>query len=1821
MTEAIVNSEQVQTQGTADWYKDAVIYELHVRAFFDSNGDGTGDFGGLTAKLDYLKDLGVTALWLLPFYPSPGLDDGYDIADYTDVNPSYGTMRDVRVLIREAHKRGLKVITELVCNHTSDQHAWFQRARRSAPGSPHRDFYVWSDSPEKYKGTRIIFKDFEASNWSWDDQANAYYWHRFYRHQPDLNFDNPRVREAIMRVMDFWLEMGVDGLRLDAVPYLYEREGTSCENLPETFGFLRELRAHIDANFEDRMLLAEANQWPEDAVAYFGDGDLCQMAFHFPLMPRLFMSIHMEDRYPIVDIVRQTPALPDNCQWAIFLRNHDELTLEMVTDEERDYMNRVYAVDHSMRINLGIRRRLAPLLGNHRRRIELMNGLLFAMPGTPVIYYGDEIGMGDNVYLGDRNGVRTPMQWSGDRNAGFSRANPQKLFLPVVIDPEYNYETVNVEAQAENQHSLLWWTRRLISLRKRYRAFGRGTMEFLQPDNRKILAFIRRFEDERILVIANLSRFVQGVSLDLSEFAGMSVIEMFGRVEMPGINEGPYFLTLGPHSFYWFSIEPQRVSMSLPAWSNESGEAPLVTVRRGWRELFEGAAPGPETLAAHLPGFLSTRRWFAGKGRRIRFAAIEESIPVRTSGANAFINLVTVQYTEGAAETYVLPLAYETGDAAYQRQSQTPEAVFLRTRIGASGEEGILFDAMHDEAFAEAMLRTLQRTTKIKARDGEIAGVRTSALRRLAPSGAAQGKYPACGAEQHVDRIRRQAAAEAVSPRRAGYQSGPRDRPVPDRDRLQVRAPGCGRHRVPSRAQGAHQPWHHARVHHEGERRLGVHTGLPARLLRPCCLVQRRGRRATDQRIEPVAPDRGGVAGARWGDDRCLRGVRPAPGGAHSPDASGARRGHAGVRLRAGELHALLPALPLSIDAQHVDHGVCPAKPARQVGGGCATGGGCRGGDGGRNPSALPRHREQEPVVLTRTYPRRLPPRPGALHGLRLHHHGLRGRTGEVAKRAPSASLSSARRRRHAALIQLRRTHGAARARPARPAGGVRGPHGHVGPVLAGVGQQRIPRLISARGLEGQLPPGEPGGAGAASGRLHPGEGRLRDGLRAQQPPGLAVRAPAGNPRANAGPGVSNGELERLARAYDIQLSYKDLQENEIHARPQSLVAALCGMGVIESAADVSDALKHFEVTAWRWSIPPVVVTWEGKRGHVSLRLPEAAALGTGSLKVELESGAELVRDLVLAKAKVTDRATVGGERFVELDVALPSGLPYGYHRLCIDVGGQRMQAQVISAPRRVYASPEGPSWGVFMPLYALHSKRSWGIGDYTDLKRLIEWSGSRGAGLVATLPLLPAFLDEPFAPSPYEPVSRLFWNEVFVDPEAPLDGDMPSVDAGVATEARSLVDTPDVDYAAVMRLKRQVLETQAAGLADDSEAGREMQAYLASRPEVRDYAAFRAAVEKLGPDWRAWRQKQRDGELGPHDYDPATARYYEYAQWRAHTQMRIVADTATSLGMRSYLDLPVGVHEQGYDAWRYRDVFAQGMTVGAPPDLYATNGQNWGFQPLNPHALRKSGYEYVARYLRHYFASAKMLRIDHAIGLHRLYWIPEGATGHDGVFVRQPAEELYAVLCLESTRYEAVVIAENLGLVPPEVDRGLKAHGISGMYVQIFEMTGRKNQPLRRPRADAVASFSTHDLPTFAGYWQDDDLKQREALGLLTPERVAEEQKDRSRDRKALVGRLKERGLVQEETETGQLFRGSTALLAESDAHWVLLNLEDTWGETRPQNLPGTNTEEHPNWVARSAYSLDEFDSVPELTKAIETVKLYRPVDNKAAIRNKEGV
>src|SRR6476659_5136871 len=530
------------------WYKDAVIYELHVKTFCDSDGDGMGDLRGLMEKLDYLQELGVTAIWLLPFYPSPMRDDGYDIADYFDVNPNFGTLDDFRALLAAAHARNLRVITELVINHTSDQNPWFQKSRRAVAAAAggisevghgddlaYKDFYVWSNTPEKYKDARIIFKDFETSNWAWDPVAKAYYWHRFFSHQPDLNFDNPAVHDALFKALEFWMDTGVDAFLLDAIPYLYEREGTTCENLPETHDYLKRLRAHLDAKYPGKMLLAEANQWPEDSLPYFGDGDECHMAFNFPVMPRMYMALAQEDRFPILDIMAQTPAIPPSCQWAMFLRNHDELTLEMVTEEDRDYMWRTYANDRQARINLGIRRRLAPLMGNHRGRIHLMTGLLFSFPGTPIIYYGDEIGMGDNLYLGDRNGVRTPMQWSADRNAGFSRANPQKLFLPVIIDPQYHYEQINVESQQASPHSLLWWMKRLIAIRKRYRAFGRGTMEFIHTDNRKVVAYVRRYEDEIILVVANLSRLVQCFELDLSQFRGMVPVELSGGTRFPSI--------------------------------------------------------------------------------------------------------------------------------------------------------------------------------------------------------------------------------------------------------------------------------------------------------------------------------------------------------------------------------------------------------------------------------------------------------------------------------------------------------------------------------------------------------------------------------------------------------------------------------------------------------------------------------------------------------------------------------------------------------------------------------------------------------------------------------------------------------------------------------------------------------------------------------------------------------------------------------------------------------------------------------------------------------------------------------------------------------------------------------------------------------------------------------------------------------------------------------------------------------------------------------------------------------------------------------------
>jgi maltose alpha-D-glucosyltransferase/alpha-amylase len=536
------------------WYKDAIIYELHVKAFMDGNNDGIGDFQGLLSKLDYVQDLGVTCLWLLPFFPSPLRDDGYDISDYLSVHPNYGTMADFREFLTQAHNRGIQVMIELVINHTSDQHPWFQRARLAPKGSPERDFYVWSDTDQKYQEARIIFTDTEKSNWTWDPIAQAYYWHRFFSHQPDLNFDSPRTMEEVLKALHFWLDLGVDAIRLDAIPYLVERDGTNCENLPETHAAIKQIRAEIDAHYTSRAILAEANQWPTDVRPYFGEGDECHMAFHFPLMPRIYMALRQEDRLPITDIMAQTPAIPDTCQWALFLRNHDELTLEMVTNDERDYMYLAYSADPRMRINLGIRRRLAPLVDNNRRRIELLNSLLFSFPGTPVIYYGDEIGMGDNVYLGDRNGVRTPMQWSADRNAGFSRATPARLYSPVIMDPVFGYEAINVEAQQSDPSSLLTWMRNMMSLRKLFRVFGRGALEFLEPVNRKVLAYLRKDGTGQVLCVANLSRFAQPVDLDLAALEGRIPFEMLGYVEFPAITRQPYRLTLGPYDFLWLEI-------------------------------------------------------------------------------------------------------------------------------------------------------------------------------------------------------------------------------------------------------------------------------------------------------------------------------------------------------------------------------------------------------------------------------------------------------------------------------------------------------------------------------------------------------------------------------------------------------------------------------------------------------------------------------------------------------------------------------------------------------------------------------------------------------------------------------------------------------------------------------------------------------------------------------------------------------------------------------------------------------------------------------------------------------------------------------------------------------------------------------------------------------------------------------------------------------------------------------------------------------------------------------------------------------------------
>ena len=625
-------------------------------------------------------------------------------------------MRDFKRLLREAHARDIKVITELVINHTSDQHPWFQKARNAEAGSPERDFYVWSDTPDLYADARIIFQDTETSNWTWDPVAGAYFWHRFFSHQPDLNFDNPAVHEAVFDVLDFWLDMGVDGLRLDAVPYLYERDGTMCENLPETHEFLKKLRARMDVKYGDRLFIAEANQWPEDAVAYFGDGDECHMSFHFPLMPRLFMALRMENRFPILDILDQTPEIPENAAWAIFLRNHDELTLEMVTDEERDYMYRVYAHDPRMRINVGIRRRLAPLLGNNRREIELLNGLLLSLPGTPVIYYGDEIGMGDNIYLGDRNGVRTPMQWSGDRNAGFSEANPQSLYFPVITDPQYHYESVNVEVARDNPNSLWWWMKRSLALRKSLPELSRGTFEVVPSDNPKVLSFLRRLDDHAVLVIANLSRHVQPVTLELGEFAGMHPVEVLGRAMFPVIGESPYTITVGTHDIYWFALRHDTEEI-------HDGR-PRITLRGG--EL-DGVWRARAQLQRALVADITRRRWYRSKAATIRESEIVDLVDMPVSGARmAFLRL---EYVDADSETYLMPLAVAAGMEAERIATEHPAAIIAD--IGGIDEEAVLYDAMHTQALPLELLRLASRRRKVKGRHVSLASESLKGSSRL----------------------------------------------------------------------------------------------------------------------------------------------------------------------------------------------------------------------------------------------------------------------------------------------------------------------------------------------------------------------------------------------------------------------------------------------------------------------------------------------------------------------------------------------------------------------------------------------------------------------------------------------------------------------------------------------------------------------------------------------------------------------------------------------------------------------------------------------------------------------------------------------------------------------------------------------------------------------------------------------------------------------------------------------------------------------------------------------------------------------------------
>jgi maltose alpha-D-glucosyltransferase/alpha-amylase len=696
------------------WFKDAIIYELSVRAFYDSNRDGIGDFPGLVQKLDYLEDLGINTIWLLPFFPSPLKDDSFDVSEYCDIHPDYGTLADFKLFLKEAHRRGIKVITELIMNHTSDQHPWFQKSRKARSGSKYKDYYVWSDTPDKYKEARVMFQDEEASNWSWDNEAKAYFWHRFYRHQPELNFDNPEVQLEMIKVVDFWMKLGVDGFRLPSVPFLFEEEGTNCENLPQTHAFLKRLRLHIDKHYEDRILIAEANLWPEDAAQYFGEGQECHMSFNYPLMPRLFLGLRTEDSYPIIDIIEQTPQTPPNSQWALFLRNHDEIGLEMVTEEEKDYLFKAYANDPNTKHNAGIRRRLAPLLNNDRRKIELLYTIMFSLPGTPVLYYGDEIGMGDNVYLGDRFGVRTPMQWNVNINAGFSDANPQRLFLPVITDPVYRYESLNVATLEENPSSLVWWVKNVLAMRKRLNVFGRGDLKFIESSNAKVLSFARTYQDQKIIVVANLSQFSQATTLNLSDYKDCDVTEVFSQNRFLNVGDGEYPITIGPYGYFWFQADVSEKKNV----STTSTELFLFETDISWEKLFNNYNEVRVLERKILQPFMKKCRWFGGKAKVISKMNIHKVIPVKVDGETHFMTIIQVDYVQRLPELYFLPMCFVPSDSMFDKVEYTAQSVISRAEI--QGKAGFILDSSYDRTFRDFLFGSMDRKVRIKDEGGTL---------------------------------------------------------------------------------------------------------------------------------------------------------------------------------------------------------------------------------------------------------------------------------------------------------------------------------------------------------------------------------------------------------------------------------------------------------------------------------------------------------------------------------------------------------------------------------------------------------------------------------------------------------------------------------------------------------------------------------------------------------------------------------------------------------------------------------------------------------------------------------------------------------------------------------------------------------------------------------------------------------------------------------------------------------------------------------------------------------------------------------------------